>query len=433
VRIAAHHRQATFEVNACFTGYCRVKALRYTPPPLKSLRTFLVVLLLNAAWLAVASYLIARHYGKGAGEPRVEYVTNYVSSLKNRTQPVTVVTNVISATNDFRWTQLESEDYRTYIGRLRTIGCPEQTIRDIIIADIDKLLAPRVQSASLQPRDLKYWEPIEQQTWDDPARRDAMTKQRAVDFEKREVIRELLGVDLIGERLKNQGHDDYYGARLQFLPEEKRARVRLALDQFSERESALMEQQLDDGGPIAAAELQKVQQEKQAAIAQLLTPKEQEQYDLWFSSSALTTRETVYGMNASEEEFLKLYNLRREFDAKYGGPIGAPPDAVQDLNGRIEQALGPERYADYARAQDPEYRTLYSAATRFGLPQKLPTELYGYKQAAAEQSTQVATDPTLTVQQKQAAYAAIQDETERAFKEALGEKAFRYYSKRTHR
>jgi hypothetical protein len=391
----------------------------------------MVVVLLNAAWLAVASYFIARHYRQQAVEQRVvEYVTNYVPVAPRAAAP-SVVTNVIAPTNDFRWAQLESEDYRTYITRLRSIGCPEQTIRDLIIADVDKLFAPRVQSASLQPRDLKYWEPVEQQTWDGPAQRDALTKQRMVDFEKREVIRELLGVDLIGERLRTQGHDDYYGARLQFLPEEKRARLRLVLDQFSDEERALMERQFEEADPNAAAELQKVQQQKDAALAQLLTEKEREQYDLWFSRTAMQTREAVYGMNASEEEFLKVYNLRREFDAKYAA--GAPPEAVQQLTTQLQQALGAERYADYARAQDPDYRALFAATTRFGLPQKVAVELHGYKQVAAEHSAQVDADIALTPSQKQAAFAAIQEETDRALKETLGEKAYRYYAKRAKR
>ena len=38
---------------------------------------------------------------------------------------------------NFRWSQLESTDYRNYIANLRGIGCPEQTIRDIITADVD--------------------------------------------------------------------------------------------------------------------------------------------------------------------------------------------------------------------------------------------------------------------------------------------------------
>ncbi len=43
----------------------------------------------------------------------------------------------------FQWGQLESSDYRTYIANLRAIGCPEQTIRDIITADVDTLYASR--------------------------------------------------------------------------------------------------------------------------------------------------------------------------------------------------------------------------------------------------------------------------------------------------
>lgn len=47
------------------------------------------------------------------------------------------------AAPSFRWSQLESTDYRTYIANLRGIGCPEQTIRDIITADVNSLYAAR--------------------------------------------------------------------------------------------------------------------------------------------------------------------------------------------------------------------------------------------------------------------------------------------------
>jgi len=39
-------------------------------------------------------------------------------------------------TRAFQWNELESTDYRVYIANLRRIGCPEQTIRDIITADL---------------------------------------------------------------------------------------------------------------------------------------------------------------------------------------------------------------------------------------------------------------------------------------------------------
>src|SRR5262249_41739676 len=72
---------------------------------------------------------------------------------EDHTRPTTAETNILS------WQQLESEDYRTYIERLRSIGCPEQTIRDIIIADVDKLMAPRMHGIVPYRSDLKYWQP----------------------------------------------------------------------------------------------------------------------------------------------------------------------------------------------------------------------------------------------------------------------------------
>src|SRR6266436_2371542 len=46
-------------------------------------------------------------------------------------------------TDKLDWRSIESEDYRAYIKNLREIKCPEETIRDIIIADVNKLFARR--------------------------------------------------------------------------------------------------------------------------------------------------------------------------------------------------------------------------------------------------------------------------------------------------
>jgi len=43
----------------------------------------------------------------------------------------------------FHWSQLESSNYTIYIANLRCVGCPEQTIRDIITADVDSFYAPK--------------------------------------------------------------------------------------------------------------------------------------------------------------------------------------------------------------------------------------------------------------------------------------------------
>ena len=51
----------------------------------------------------------------------------------------------------FHWRQIESTNYQTYIANLRRIGCPEQTIRDIITADLHAVYAALGDSGSDRP------------------------------------------------------------------------------------------------------------------------------------------------------------------------------------------------------------------------------------------------------------------------------------------
>jgi hypothetical protein len=397
---------------------------------MKLSRSTFVLIALNVAWLATLSHFLARRNGSPSSEAQVQVVTNYVPVFKAAQKPL--VTNAVPATNDFRWAQLEAEDYRDYVARLRSIGCPEQTIRDIIIADVDKLLAPKLQAASGHTNPIAYWQPIEQNLWEDAEQREALRQQRDVDFQKREVIRQLLGVDLVGERLRVQGQSDYYGERLNFLPEEKRARVRMALDQFSDDERVLLEQQAEEGDTLSVtAELAQIRQNKETALTQLLTPEERKQYDLWFSPAAAAVRDSVFGMNASEDEFLKLYQLRQDFSSRYGDNFGPFDPAWNDYQAQVHQALGDQRYAEFARAQDPEYREIVRVARRFNIGNEVAAQLYSYKEPVEEERQRVEADSNLTLEQKNAAFEAIAQETQRAFKEALGDKAFRHLMQRS--
>src|SRR5512133_2237834 len=64
--------------------------------------------------------------------------------------------NVVVRRQFFSWHELESADYPTYIANLRDIGCPEQTIRDIIIADVNALFAKRLATELVTP-DQQWW------------------------------------------------------------------------------------------------------------------------------------------------------------------------------------------------------------------------------------------------------------------------------------
>ena len=77
--------------------------------------------------------------------------TNSITTTNTRTA-------VIVRRQFFSWQELESQDYPTYIKNLRAVGCPEQTIRDIIIADVTQMLREKYPTglARLKPNP-KWW------------------------------------------------------------------------------------------------------------------------------------------------------------------------------------------------------------------------------------------------------------------------------------
>ena len=52
----------------------------------------------------------------------------------------------------FSWKQIESADYRVYLANLRAIGCPEQTVQDIVRADVHGLYAKKRGELGLDER-----------------------------------------------------------------------------------------------------------------------------------------------------------------------------------------------------------------------------------------------------------------------------------------
>src|SRR5262245_41874041 len=90
-------------------------------------RWFRLSLILNlvlaavAAWFAHAARLARRLPPQQPGVEKPDFA--------HRT------TEPLQFARPIRWSDIESSEYRTYIANLRSIGCPEQTIRDIIVAD----------------------------------------------------------------------------------------------------------------------------------------------------------------------------------------------------------------------------------------------------------------------------------------------------------
>lgn len=391
---------------------------------------WLLLLGLNgAAWFFFARQPVP---ARSAGEVR-----HFASTNPPRTKPA--VTNNAVRTNDFSWQQLESEDYRTYIERLRKIGCPEETIHDIIIADLEKLMAGRVREIDGPAEPPKFWKPNRKDLTSTLEALEKQGKKQEVDFEKREIVRELLGIDLAAARARAKGEQDFYEQRLSFLDAEKLGKVRMLIERANREELYVREKSWLENDELTAgerAELRTIQQRKEQEIAELLSPEEKEQFDLWFSPAAYRVRDAFLALEPNEEDFLALYGLQREFDREWGAV--EPSELNPEEKARMEEArlalehgmrehLGEERYERMQQARDADFRRLQDAVIQFGLRREVTAEIYDYRGALAEERERVRRSGALSASQRESVLRALSEETEQAVVEAMGPKAYRYY------
>src|SRR6266850_8414157 len=96
-----------------------------------------------------------------AGTVRTEVVTNTVTQIAVR--KINATNNLLAALagRPLNWRALESTNYVLYIENLRAFGCPEETIRDIIITDVAKLYARHRAELRRQLQPYKFWQPTD--------------------------------------------------------------------------------------------------------------------------------------------------------------------------------------------------------------------------------------------------------------------------------
>src|SRR6185503_16452586 len=159
-------------------------------------RTLLLVsLVLNVAlisalvtWLSLAPKNI----------PRVVRPLNSAALASNMIRPI-VKTNVLVRPNTFRWQQVESPDYAVYVENLRSLGMPDKTVRDIIIADVDQLFAQRRREEATK-QDIEWW----RSSPSPETQSNTLARARAIEAEREALLAKLLGSDWDKGRAQNE-------------------------------------------------------------------------------------------------------------------------------------------------------------------------------------------------------------------------------------
>jgi hypothetical protein len=337
----------------------------------------------------------------------------------------TVQTVTVNHVKPLDWRTVESEDYRAYIENLRAIGCPEETVRDIIIADINKLYASKVAALYPSPKDFKYWRVEDRTARTEERERDK--KRHELDDEKRELIKTLLGVDYDAELARASGRPTDDDWRYGFLSPEMQEQAKTLHDKYREMERAAF----SDGGmtPENRAKFLAVRAERDAEMAKLLGPEQFEQYQLRNSSTARNMRENLTAFQPTEAEFQQIFDLKKSFDDQFAVSRYGSDEAVRDertqaqqqLDDKLKATLGDERYQQYVLSQDPRYRESADFAQRYNLPQQTADTIYQVQLAAEQEKNRIRNDQTLDANARNAALQALSQDTQAALQPALGD------------
>jgi hypothetical protein len=403
-------------------------------------RFAVILLLVNVAALA-AGFVYCNQYwaaqteqDRGAAQAEL---TAWQARANAPEQAAPPKPEVVYQTNDFHWSQLESTNYQQYINNLRAVGCPEGTIKDIILTDVMRLYAQRRGQFYHNGRPFNYWETDDYRKLKEPQIEERDRQLAAIDKELPAVLRELLGINYEREVDKYFVDTDEDDIRLAFLPDDKRAQVLSLREEFEgKRERIFFDEQ---NGKLLASqieELRGIDQSQEEALAQVLSPQEKEEFELSMSPTADRLREQLIGFNPTEEEFRALFDKQKAIDDAYefedtsdATVSAAKASDEAEMLAAFKGNLIGDRVAQFERSQDPEYRNLTLLAARYDLPADAPATLLEMRKVAEEERAKLLSNQDIAPERVEAALEAIQAETEKAVRATLGEQAFAEYAK----
>jgi LysM repeat protein len=353
---------------------------------------------------------------------------------RHRAPPVVaMVTNAPSGTNAvrtlvavrkqfFSWQELESVDYPTFIANLRNIGCPEQTIRDIIIADVSQLYAHR-REVEVPTPDQQWWraEPDTNvmQAWN--------AKVTALDQERRALLTTLLGPNWDAIDAAPHPLVLLNGPVLGELSAETKNAVQEIIARAQQRTQAYLDAQKSAGRTADPAELARLGQQTRTDLAQVLTTAQLEEFLLRYSENASALREQLRGIEVSPDEFRSLFRVTDPIEQQMQLATGSAQDRAasqaalaKQLVEAMKGVLGPERYEAYRMAQDPVYRDAVEQAGDAGAAPGAAQLLYQLNKALLTEAARIRNDTTLTDDQKAAQLQALDDRKQTMSDQILG-------------
>ena len=328
------------------------------------------------------------------------------------------------------WAALQSDDLPTLVARLRAAGFPPLLVRAIVGARIEARFAAQLKALVGNAAATPFWKPVPLGFNSNPKFYEERTQ---LYRERAKLLRDVLGSDYsAGSRT-----DPTAAQRRRFgnLPADKIALLQRINDDYLELGAQIRASLQGITLPSDREAIALLQREQHADLAAILTPQELADYEM--RTSPLTSRlsPALTLMDATEAEFRAIYGIEQPLADRLYPALGVKGaemaqqrrDAQQQAADQLAAALGPERAADFARAGNYEFQQLSRLAQRENLPADAAVRTFTLRDAAAQESTRIAADPTMANDAKLAALQTLAQSTRAQIVATLGANAGNAY------
>jgi LysM repeat protein len=331
----------------------------------------------------------------------------------------------------FSWREVESPDFPTYIANLHDIGCPDQTIRDIIIADVNGLFARR-RANELVTSEQQWWRADP----DTNVLAVAAEKSRALEDERRALLARLLGTnweagDLVSLPRPSRPGILLDGPVLGDLSADTKQAIQEVSMRSQDKLQAYLDSQRAQGKNPDPAELAKLRAETRTELQRVLTGPQLEEFLLRYSQNANDLRNDFGQLryfDPSPDEFRAIFRSTDQIDQQLQLLADATdPNSVaqrktlQDAReNAIKTALGAQRYAEYRLLHDPAYRDAMATAIDSGTPEAAQT-IYQINLATLAEQNRIQSDTNLTAEQRDIELKRVELEQLKASTAAAGQ------------
>lgn len=316
----------------------------------------------------------------------------------------------------FDWKDVETADYQGYVDSLRAVGCPEDKVRDIIMADINDLFAQKRLKASKE-HDQPWWEAKPEVTMAQLLREKGME----LESERIELIRKWLGDEVADAE---QGEPAYWnhvqltGPVLGALDAEKHVQVQEICAESIDRYQSIFWSSVNAGRPINKLDLAQLRERTRSELVKELSQEQVEEFLLRYSHNAENLRQELRGFDPTPEEFRAVFRATDQLDhnmqLEFGGTeflSAQQKERHERLRTQaIREVLPSDRFQDYLMTKDPLYRQALAMANQYGAPASAVLEIYELTKQSEARKQEIMANQTLSPQERNRALQSVYSE-----------------------